>query len=224
MRDGFADARVHAFGSDKCLECQSGATSRPPRRENRARGGSDSSSNVFCRHARASIKVESWLAEVGSGARCHVRSSPARGSRSEYFQGNVTDAFRRSEAELACSEIGIVTTRTSRCEWRNHRSGDFCGRERAGRGGACDIIAAEDARLTLYHGAGRAARSKTRDDRGTHPRTTQRCAPQKCRRRLKSAQVLDAAHGNFASRLPAPGCRVEIWVLRSLPDVVHMTE
>ena len=33
--------------SDKCLDCQSGATSRPPRRENRACGGSDSSSNVF---------------------------------------------------------------------------------------------------------------------------------------------------------------------------------
>jgi hypothetical protein len=30
------------------------------------------------------------------------------------YQGNVTDAKWRSEAELACSEIGIVTTRTSR--------------------------------------------------------------------------------------------------------------
>ena len=36
-----------AQASDKCLDCQSGATSRPPRRENRACGGSDSSSNVF---------------------------------------------------------------------------------------------------------------------------------------------------------------------------------
>ena len=49
------DRRRARFGvpSDKCLVCQSGATSRPPLRENRACGGSDSSSNVFCRHARA---------------------------------------------------------------------------------------------------------------------------------------------------------------------------
>ena len=43
-----------------------------------------------------------------------------RGSRSEYFQGSVTDAFRRSEAELACSEISIVTTRTSVFRERRH--------------------------------------------------------------------------------------------------------
>ena len=39
-----ADARA-AVPSDKCLDCQSGATSRPPRREDHACGGSDSSSN-----------------------------------------------------------------------------------------------------------------------------------------------------------------------------------
>ena len=59
--------------------------------------------------------IESSRAQNGNG-----RSKPngfahrkTRGSRSVYFQSNVTDAFRRSEAELACSEFSIVTTRTS---------------------------------------------------------------------------------------------------------------
>ena len=41
-----ADARA-AVPSDKCLDCQSGATSRPPRREDHACGRSDSSSIVW---------------------------------------------------------------------------------------------------------------------------------------------------------------------------------
>ena len=118
--------------SDKCLVCQSGATSRPPRRENRACGGSDSSSNVFCRHFR----------RIKSCVYCRGQAGPPIGSNKSAqpritfgnYQGNVTDALRRSEAELACSEIGIVTTRTSkgvliferrhrdRGDWDRHRA------------------------------------------------------------------------------------------------------
>ena len=96
--------------SDKCLVCQSGATSRPPRRENRACGGSDSSSNVFCRHFR----------RIKSCVYCRGQAGPPIGSNKSAqprftfgnYQGNVTDALRRSEAELACSEFDIFTTRS----------------------------------------------------------------------------------------------------------------
>ena len=40
------------FPSDKCLDCQSGATNCPPRREDHACRGSDSSSNSFRPHRK----------------------------------------------------------------------------------------------------------------------------------------------------------------------------
>ena len=78
-------------------------------------------------------------------------------SRSEYFQGNVTDASRRSEAELACSEFDIVTTRTNlagaavRCRSLSERRDDgrMPGRARVGRAIARAGVRGREAYLTV---------------------------------------------------------------------------
>jgi len=85
--------------------------------------------------------------------------------RSEKFQGDVTDLFRKSEAELACSEVGIIVTQTSALRqlaaplgrekeqgqkemglgwagrWRTHLQ-EWCGGARSGASDAGQRIAA----------------------------------------------------------------------------------
>ena len=72
-------------------------------------GGSASSSNVVFIVIWKSIAAGARWFGAGSGERWRGH----RGwSRSVNFQGNVTGAFRQSEAELACSEFDIFTTRS----------------------------------------------------------------------------------------------------------------
>ena len=72
-------------------------------------GGSASSSNVVFIVIWNSIAAGARWFGAGSGERWRGH----RGwSRSVNFQGNVTGAFRQSEAELACSEFDIFTTRS----------------------------------------------------------------------------------------------------------------
>jgi len=164
--------------------CQSWATSRVPRGAKTARAGrSVSSSNVVL----VVTSVEAGGKAGRGARRVRIRQSPnrirgvdpsSRGidrrsgggcararrtadgrfcSRSEYFQGNVTDASRRSEAELACSEFDIVTTRTNlagaavRCRSLSERRDDgrMPGRARVGRAIARAGVRGREAYLTV---------------------------------------------------------------------------
>ena len=164
--------------------CQSWATSRVPRGAKTARAGrSVSSSNVVLvvtsveadekagRGARRvrirqspnrirGIDPSSRGIDRRSGGGCARARRTADGrfcSRSEYFQGNVTDASRRSEAELACSEFDIVTTRTNlagaavRCRSLSERRDDgrMPGRARVGRAIARAGVRGREAYLTV---------------------------------------------------------------------------
>ena len=117
-----------------------------------------------------------------------VRAPQNRGSRSVYFQGNVTDAFRRSEAELACSEISIVTTRTS--VFRERRAHT----DRDGRGVGCGGLGVQwSQKRALPYITNEAYPRRARNRatlRGAHPRTTAAVAPQNCRRRRKARRLL----------------------------------
>ena len=116
-----------------------------------------------------------------------VRAPQNRGSRSVYFQGNVTDAFRRSEAELACSEISIVTTRTS--VFRERRAHT----DRDGRSVGCGGLGVRwSQKRALPYTTNEAYPRRDRNRvtlRGAHPRTTAAVAPQNCRRRRKARRL-----------------------------------
>ena len=129
-----------------------------------------------------------------------VRAPQNRGSRSVYFQGNVTDAFRRSEAELACSEISIVTTRTS--VFRERRAHT----DRDGRGVGCGGLGVRwSQKRALPYTTNEAYPRRDRNRvtlRGAHPRTTARWRPKsELPPPAKSAQVFTLQ--NLITRLAA---------------------
>ena len=87
-----ADARA-AVPSDKCLDCQSGATSRPPRREDHACRGSDSSSNSL---------VVTWKLTTSGG----VRTTPPGGSRARITFG-ILPGYNQPDLSAIRSRTGV---------------------------------------------------------------------------------------------------------------------
>ena len=131
--------------------------------------------------------VESSCAQSGNGRLSGFAHRKTRGSRSVYFQSNVTDAFRRSEAELACSEISIVTTRTSVFRERRHPP-----IETAGALGVAGWVC--DGRRSAPYLISRrvsAARSESRDSSGRPPSHDRAVAPPKVPPPAKSAKVFE---------------------------------
>ena len=79
--------------SDKCLDCQSGATSRPPRREDHACRGSDSSSNSL---------VVTWNLTTSGG----VRTTPPGGSRARITFG-ILPGYNQPDLSAIRSRTGV---------------------------------------------------------------------------------------------------------------------
>jgi hypothetical protein len=180
------DTTNDAFGSDKCLDCQSGATSRPPRRENRACGGSDSSSNVLVvtpeRHscrvvARAkrerTLEAE-WVRAPHKNTReVHVRNTSRVASPTPFGVQKQNWRVRR----LVSSRRGPPFFASGGTH-RSRRPGRWVWRA------GCAMVA--EARPTLYHDVYQRRDRNRATLRGAHPRTTARWRPQKCRRRRKA--------------------------------------
>ena len=223
--------------------CQSWATSRVPRGAKTARAGrSVSSSNVVLvvtsveaggkagRGARR-VRIRQSPKRIrgidpssrgidrrsgGGGARARRTADGRFCSRSEYFQGNVTDASRRSEAELACSEFDIVTTRTNlagaavRCRSLSERRDDgrMPGRARVGRAIARAGVRGREAYLTVdsrSRGIARRGGLDGRADgggrRGAPRKVQQRGAAALSRRRSARSSRPPPASSSKTSRL-----------------------
>ena len=195
------DTTNDAFGSDKCLDCQSGATSRPPRRENRACGGSDSSSNVLVvtpeRHscrvvARAkrerTLEAE-WVRAPHKNTReVHVRNTSRVASPTPFGVQKQNWRVRR----LVSSRRGPPFFASGGTH-RSRRPGRWVWRA------GCAMVA--EARPTLYHDVYQRRDRNRATLRGAHPRTTARWRPQKCRRRRKARRF---SRSVWDSRLAAP--------------------
>ena len=185
------DTTNDAFGSDKCLDCQSGATSRPPRRENRACGGSDSSSNVLVvtpeRHscrvvARAkrerTLEAE-WVRAPHKNTReVHVRNTSRVASPTPFGVQKQNWRVRR----LVSSRRGPPFFASGGTH-RSRRPGRWVWRA------GCAMVA--EARPTLYQERGVSpARSESRDSSGRPPSHDRGGGAPKLPPPAKSAQVI----------------------------------